>query len=458
MQSSNPNSEKAVHSGRDGNSTAIFAPAPSAQSHVATDFMPRTGLKLSVFAILFAIALFAGYVVVSHNASAREKALAEQTTMTANEPPAVDVVSVQDAPRTQSLMLPGETRAWYETTIYARVNGYVADWVSDIGDTVKKGQILATIETPELDDQLMAAKAKLKASEAEVKVQQSNVAFAKTTYDRWWTSPKGVVSDQERDEKKAEFDSSVAREAAAESQVSLDQADIDSLTALAQFKQVTAPFDGIVTARRIDIGGLVTAGSTSSTTSLYTVAQSDRIRVFVDVPESASVQMIEGTPAQITADELPAGVFQGTVSRSSRAIDTSSRTLKVEVDIPNSDLILLPGMYVHVSFQLKQSGLLQVPASALVFRSAGPQVAVVDEQGKVTFHNVAIASDQGDVVEIGAGVSVGQEVALNIGDQIADGDRVAATRARAQTVASSNSSHPPGSLIANISSDASGHK
>ncbi|MGA2439631.1 MAG: efflux RND transporter periplasmic adaptor subunit [Tepidisphaeraceae bacterium] len=458
MQPSNPNSDNPVHSGHDGNSAAILAPVPSAQSRVATDVPPRTGLKLTGLAIILAIALIAGFAVVSHRAAVREEAMAEQTTVTANEPPAVDVVSVQNAPATQSLVLPGETRAWYETTIYARVNGYVGNWSSDIGDAVKKGQVMATIETPELDDQLAAAKAKWKASQAEVTVQQANTAFAKTTYDRWWNSPKGVVSDQEREAKKAEYDSDVAREAAAESQVNLAQADIDSLAALTQFKQVTAPFDGIVTSRRIDIGGLVTAGSTSGTTSLYTVAQFDKIRVFADVPESASVQMIEGTPAQITAEELPGRVFQGTVSRSSRAIDSNTKTMKVELDIPNSDLVLLPGMYVHVNFQLKQSGLLQIPASALVFRSAGPQVATVDEQGKVTFHNVTIASDQGDVVEIGAGISAGQEVALNIGDQIADGDRVAATRDQAPSVASSISSHPPGTLIANVSSDPPGRQ
>ncbi len=458
MQSSNPNPETMGQSRPEGDSAAILAPVPPAQSHVATDVPRRTGLKLSVFAILMAIALIAGFLLVSHNASEREKTLADQTTVTASEPPMVDVVSVQDAPPTQSLMLPGDTRAWYETTIYARVNGYVGNWFSDIGDTVKKGQILATIETPELDDQLAAAKAKLKAAQAEVRVQQSNAAFAKTTYDRWWNSPKGVVSQQERDEKKAEYDSSVAHENAAESQVNLAQAEIDSLIALAQFKQVTAPFDGTITARRIDIGGLVTAGSTSSTTSLYTVAQSQKIRVFVDVPESASVQMIEGTPAQITADEFPGRVFHGTVSRNSRAIDTTSKTLKVEVDISNPNLVLLPGMYVHVSFQLKQSGLLEIPASAIVFRSAGPQVATVDSQGKVSFHNVTIASDQGDVVEIGAGISAGQDVALNIGDQITDGDLVAATRAQSPAVASSNAPpQPQGAVVANVSSDASGH-
>ncbi|HEY1923002.1 MAG TPA: efflux RND transporter periplasmic adaptor subunit [Tepidisphaeraceae bacterium] len=422
MQPSNPIPEIAAGPGDKNDSAAILVPA----TQVATDIPPRTGFKMVFFAIVFAVVLIAGFIIVNHRASAQEEALATQTTAIADEHPPVDVVSVQDAPRTQPLVLPGETRAWYETTVYARVSGYVANWTADIGDHVTKGQVLATIDTPELDDQLAAARSKLKASDAEVKVQQSNAAFAKTTNDRWWNSPKGVVSDQERDEKKAEYDSSIARVAAAESQVNLAQADVDSLAALTQFKKVTAPFDGIVTSRRIDIGGLVTAGSTANTTSLYTIAQSDKIRVFIDVPESASVQMKQGTPAEIVADEIPGRIFRGVIARSSRAIDPVSKTLKVEVDIANPDLTLLSGMYVHATFELKQPGIVRVPASALVFRSAGPEVAVVDDQGKVTFHNVTIASDEGDVVDLGAGVAAGQNVALNIGDQIANGDHVTA--------------------------------
>ncbi len=199
------------------------------------------------------------------------------TTAAANTPVPVDVITVRYGPETKSLPLAGYVNAWYQTTIYARVSGYVATWSADIGDHVTKGQSLATIETPELDDQLSAAQAKLNVSEANVTVAQAAADFAQTTNDRWANSPKGVVSDQEREEKKAEYDSSVAQLAAAKSQVLLDQANVNSLTELANFKQVRAPFDGVITARHIDIGDLITAGSTASTTSLYSIAQYDQV-------------------------------------------------------------------------------------------------------------------------------------------------------------------------------------
>jgi RND family efflux transporter MFP subunit len=181
-------------------------------------------------------------------------------------PPPVDVVIAKPATAGQDLVLPGQTAAWYETTIYARVNGYVAKWLVDIGDHVKKGQVLATIETPELDAELQAARAQLKASEAQVEARKAEAEFSKTTNERWRDSPKGVVSEQERDAKKADYESSEARLYAADAQVALDQSKVDQYSALAEFKQVKAPFDGTITERKIDVGNLVTAGSTSTTT------------------------------------------------------------------------------------------------------------------------------------------------------------------------------------------------
>jgi RND family efflux transporter MFP subunit len=294
----------------------------------------------------------------------------------------------------------------------------------DIGDKVNKGQTLATIDTPELDAQLMAAEAKFKAAEAQVAVEKSNAQFAKSTWERWRDSPKGVVSEQEREAKKADYDSSVAKLQAAEAQVRLNKADVDSLKALTAFKEVTAPYNGVVTSRRIDIGDLVTAGSTSSTTSLYNIAQSDTVRVFADVPQSASSDMAVGLPALATSSEFPDRKFQGKITRTAHAIDPVSRTLHVEVDIPNSDLTLVPGMYVEVNFELAKKALLQVPASALLFRSSGEQVAVIGPDGKVNFRKVTIALDQGDFVEIGSGLSPGDRVALNISSEIDDGDVV----------------------------------
>jgi len=192
---------------------------------------------------------------------------------------------------------------------------------------------------------------------------------------------------------------------------------------------VTAPYDGIITSRHIDIGDLVTAGSTTSTSSLYTVAQISEIRVFADIPQRATAGMNVGVPTVATADEFPGRKFQGKIARTSSAIDPATRTLHVEVDIPNPDLVLMPGMYVMVNFQLAQKGLLRVPASALIFKSGGPQVAVVGDDGKVSFRDVSIAVDNGDFVELGSGVSANEKVALNLSSQVAEGDKVIASGA-----------------------------
>jgi RND family efflux transporter MFP subunit len=407
--------------------TPATAGAAREQHHVPTNFGRHTGRRLGIGAAVVAVVLFLAFVSVHLVRSHDANLLAEQTAKELSTPPAFDVVAVKASPPTQMLVLPGETRAWFQTTIYARVNGYVAEWRVDMGDRVRKGQVLATIETPELDDQLAAAKAKLDATQAEVTVAQSNVDFARSTFARWSGSPKGVVSEQEREQKKSEFDSSVARLLAAQAQVKLDGADVQRLTSMAQFKEVTAPFDGTIIGRTIDIGDLVTAGSTANTSSLYSIAQSDRIRVFVDVPQSASAGVRDGAEARVTASEFSGRVFEGTVARTARAIDPVSRTLRVEVDIPNADLTLLPGMYVQISFRLAETGLVQVPASALVFRTAGPEVAVVDGSGRVAFRAVTIGRDLGDTVEIATGLAADERVALNISSQINEGDKVAAT-------------------------------
>jgi RND family efflux transporter MFP subunit len=378
-------------------------------------------------AAIVAACLAAGFLVVHHMRGQAATELADTTKAEAAAPQAVVVVRAGNAPTTQALTLPGETAAWYESTIYARVNGYVAKWFVDIGDHVKKGEILATIETPELDAELGSAAAKLKAADAEVRVRQAQAAFAKTTYQRWRDSPRGVVSEQERESKKADFDSTVAQENAAAAEVNVDQSDVDRLTALERFKQVTAPYDGTIIERHIDIGNLVTAGSTASTTSLYRLSLNDPMRVFVDVPQSAAADIGVGLDATVTANSLPNRQFHGTVARTARSIDPRARTLRVEVDLPNKDSALVPGMYVQVAFRLKARGLVEVPASAMVFRTRGPQVAIVDKSGVVRFRPVEIARDDGDVVEIGSGVAPGDRVVLNISNQIAEGDKVAVT-------------------------------
>jgi RND family efflux transporter MFP subunit len=337
------------------------------------------------------------------------------------------VVIAKAATVGQDLVLPGETAAWYETTLYARVNGYVASWQVDIGDQVKKGQVLATIETPELNAELAAAKAQLQSSQAQVEARKAEAAFSKTTNERWRDSPKGVVSEQERESKKADYESAEARLYAANAQVALDKSKVDQYNALTEFRQVKAPFDGTITERKIDIGNLVTAGSGSTTTPLYRMAQTDPLRIFVDVPQSASGELMNpGVPAEIHATGAVGGIFAGKIARSAESLNAQARTMRVEVDMPNAKHLLVPGMYVNVAFQLPTRGTVEVPAAALIFRSTGTQVAKVDPDGKIEFNDVTIARDNGSLVELGSGAKPGDRLVLNISSQIAAGQEVAA--------------------------------
>lgn len=392
------------------------------------DFRPGTGRRLQILAGGFLAVLLVGFLIVHTTRTLHDHRLALAAADLLSSPPPVEIVTVQSAPGGRPLVLPGETDAWYESTIYARVNGYVGSWSANIGDHVARGQLLATIETPELDAGLVAAKAKFRASEAEVKVREAKADFAATTYARWRDSPKGVVSDQERSDKKAQYESAQAELAAARAQVNVDQAEVDRLSSFEQFKQVTAPYSGTITERRIDIGNLVSAGSSMQTTPLYRMAKVDPVRVFVDVPQSAATDLMKvGAPAEVTAGDLAGRRFVGKVTRTSEAIDPRARTLRAEIDLPNPDLVLLPGMYVQVAFQLANNGMVEVPASALVFRADGPHVVVKDSADAVHFVPVSIARDDGNMVELASGVTQGDKVVLNISNQIIDGARVHVT-------------------------------
>jgi RND family efflux transporter MFP subunit len=284
--------------------------------------------------------------------------------------------------------------------------------------------VLATIETPTLDAQLVAAQARLRAADAEVTVREAEARFARSTYERWNNSPKGVVSEQEREEKKAASESAQARKNAAVAQVNLAQAEVDRLAASKGFKEVRAPLTGVIVQRQIDIGNLVTAGSTSGNTPLYRMTENDPIRIFVFAPQSAAASMKVGTPAHISVSNVQGRSFDGTITRTANAVDANARTLRVEVDLPNPDGALVPGLFVQAAFSLHTQGVSQVPAAALVFGVSGPQVAIVGSNGSVEFRNVSIARDNGGVVELASGVRPGEKVALNISSQIADGAKV----------------------------------
>ena len=284
------------------NLPVIIVPAATTEtahheSHEPVKALPNMGKKILAAVVLLAIVLGMTFFVVSRHRTAAERALSAEAHTAESTPPPVSVVTVQYGPPTHIITLPGETRAWYESTIYARVSGYLAKWNVDIGDHVKAGQVLATIETPELDHQLMAAQAKQSAAEAQLKLAQANAHFSQVTFARFKDAPKGVVSDLERDERDANYETNVARVAAAESDLNSTKADVDNLQSMLSFQKVRAPYDGTITERRVDIGDLVTAGSTASTTSLFRMAQSDQLRVFVDVPQDTAPDIHDGDEA-----------------------------------------------------------------------------------------------------------------------------------------------------------------
>jgi RND family efflux transporter MFP subunit len=393
-------------------------------SQKTLEYSRGTGLRMSILASVFAGVLVVGFFLVSAERRHKTNELAAATKAEISRPPPVDVVSAKSSPLTQRLVLPGETAAWYDSKIYARVNGYVKKWLVDIGDHVSNGETLALIETPELDAQLQAARAKLNAAQAEVNVKQAHADFAKSTYERWRSSPQGVVSEQERESKKAASMEAESDLVASKAEVALDQADVDRLTSLTEFKKVKAPFEGTIVERDIDIGDLVTAGSGSGTSALYRVARNEPMRVFVNVPQSAADDLLSGNArASIAVGGAASRHYEGNVSRTSQAINPQSRTLRAEVDIPNADSRLVPGMYVEVSFTLKNPIGVQVPAAALSFRPK-PQVAIIDDKNVVEFRDVKIGVDDGDVVQIESGLKEGDKVVLNISSQIASGMKV----------------------------------
>ncbi len=396
------------------------------QPRISTETEPGTGrwlaIAIGVLVVILLIAFTIAFLVRQHG----EDQARQATRDSADATPIVEVVPVQPTATGYPLQLPGETAGWDESPLFARVDGYVATWSADIGDHVKQGEVLATIETPELDQQLNAARAKAAASAAQIQVAQSGVAIAKLTDERWKDSPKGVVSEQEREQKSADYEEAVARLAAAKAQNQLDEADVSRFTAMEGFRNLTAPYDGIITRRNVNVGNLVSAGSSANGTMLYEMARFKTIRVFVYVPQKAAVDMIVGLGADVTSDQYPGRVFHGKVARSAMSIDPQTLTQRTEVDIANADLALIPGMRVEVTLQLNQRGLLEVPAAAILFRPGGLQVAVVDSAGKVNFYPITIARDNGDTVVLASGVKGNDKVALNLSSAITPGEQVTA--------------------------------
>jgi RND family efflux transporter MFP subunit len=361
-------------------------------------------------ALLVAAAAFAALVLMIysgiHSRVAAESRLKKRTEETAI--PTVAVVFPQEGAPTQEIILPGVTQAFTDAPIYARTNGYLERWYFDIGAHVQKGQLLAEIETPELDQQLQQARADLDTA-------QANLNIAKITAARWQDLVStGSVSQQETDQAVSNLS---AVKAAAESSA----ANVRRLEQLQTFEKVCAPFDGIITARNTDIGALIDAGASTQPKELFHMAAIRTLRVYVAVPEVYSRAARPGASATLTLDEFPNQTFRGTLVRNSNAIDTASRTLLVEVDVDNPTGQLLPGAYVFVHLKLPdQTHSVIIPSNALIFRKEGLQVALV-RNGSAELVPVKVGRDYGNTVEIVSGLQPTDAVIVDPSDSLVAG-------------------------------------
>ncbi len=340
-----------------------------------------------------------------------KKALAAETNELAA--PTVLVVQPKRGAPTQEILLPGNIQAFVDSPIYARTNGYLKHWYFDIGSHVKQGQLLADIESPEVDQQLAQAQADLGTALA-------NVHLSQLTANRFSDLIKqDAVSQQDTD-------NAVSDLAAKNTAVKSAQANVDRLKQLVSFEKVYVPFDGVVTARNTDIGQLIDSGATGGQArSLFQVAAISKLRVFVNVPQVYSQVAIPGLVADLTFAEFPGRRFQGKLVRTSKAIDPTSRTLNVEVDVDNSKEELFPGAFTEVHLKLKEGvPTLTVPVSALLFRQEGLRVVVAKSDNTAELRSITLGQDFGNFVEISTGLTGQERIVSNPPDSVIDGERL----------------------------------
>ena len=310
----------------------------------------------------------------------------------------------------QELVLPGTLQGYTQSPVAARASGYLKRWTTDIGSRVQKGELLAEIETPEIDQQLsqaVAARAQTAAS----------LALARSTVERWEAlRKKDAVSQQDLDERRSAY-------AQAQANLAAVDANIERLRQLGAFKRVTAPFSGVITRRNVDVGDLIDAGGGSGR-ALFVLTQTDPLRIYVNVPQSYAQTVKAGQTVKISQPELAGRSFEGKIARTAAAIDASTRTMQVEIGLANPDNALLPGAYVLVSLPAATGSALTMSTNALILRSGGPQVAVVDQERRVRIRPVKIGRNFGQTVEVLEGVGPNDRLVQNPPDSLAENDQV----------------------------------
>ena len=370
---------------------------------------PVSRRKLGIFAIVAGIA---AVLVVVTGIRAREESGARLREWTDNQAiPTVAVVLPDARVLNATIDLPGRLEAYYRAPIFARVSGYLKSWSADIGAKVKAGQVIAEIEAPDLDQQLLQARADLASQEASAKLSEATLTRRKSLI------ASNFVSMQEIDERSADLSNKKAA-------VNSGQANVERLEALAGYKKITAPFDGVVTARDTDVGALINAGGGSGP-AMFVISDISRLRVYVNVPQSYVPSIKIGAKAIISMPEYPNRTFDATVEASSQSVDVASGTTRMQLGLDNPGGELMPGGYANVRLNLQRDAVpLHIPASALIFNGSGLRVATVGADDKVLFKTVTIARDLGKEIELASGISADDRVIVAPPDGLADGDQV----------------------------------
>lgn len=400
----------------------------------------RRSRKALVAAALAAVALGALLAVGYWPRATRARQLAATAQAQQQSLPSVTVVPAKEAPAEVEISLPGTIQADVETPVFARADGYIKRRLADIGDRVKTGQVLAEIDSPELDQQIREAEAAVKRVQSTLRQVQAaqeqaraNLGLAEVTAKRWQALVnKGVLSKQDGDEKRSAYEARRADVAAAEANVqaardniSATEATLQRLLELQSFRQVRAPFAGVITARNVDVGALVSAGSSSSLREMFRVAQIQTLRVFANVPQSEAPAIRTGLACMVEVEEYRGRRFPGKVTRTANALDAASRTLLTEVQTPNPEGLLLPGMYATVRFQSRrQDPPLLIPAAAFRNTAKGPLVAILGEGATAHLVRVRLGRDYGAQIEVLEGLRPGQKVITNLTDEVGEGVKV----------------------------------
>jgi membrane fusion protein, multidrug efflux system len=421
--------------------------APSGQSEGEV-FDPAehrpTGRSLVGVAIVLTVVIAVMLVLGIVPRVMHRSAMADDERAKASDAPNVHVARAERSLAKSSLALPGSVQPLQETVLYARANGYVRKWYVDIGALVKRGEVLAELDIPDVDEQLRQAEASANQAKATIAQAKSQLDLARTTNKRYTSlAPSGVVSQQQVEQYQSSFEVQGANVAAAEAAYGSAEANVRRYQDLKAFGTIIAPFDGVVTMRAAEVGQLVTSG-TGMGQALFKVAEVDVVRVFVNVPQLYSAGIKPGMDAPTTLREMPGRIFAGKVARTANELDMATRSLLTEVDIPNPDRQLVSGMYAQVTFDVKrQDQPLFVPATSVLYDAQGTRAAVVHE-GVVTWKKVDVDGDFGDRLAISTGLDEGDMVAVTPSEQLREGMHVRVEEMKAVPVpAASSKTAPP---------------